>query len=102
MIMAEEQPKKERRTMPRPKGSRNKAKDVVENVDEKIAAVEAEIVEIKANLKAKKAELKKLEKAKAEADKVAAEKKAAEEKAEILDAIEKSGLSFKEVMELLK
>ena len=102
MIMAEEQPKKERRTMPRPKGSKNKAKVTVKNVDEKIAAVEAEIVEIKANLKAKKAELKKLEKAKAEADKVAAEKKAAEEKAEMLAAIEKSGLSFKEVMELLK
>ena len=29
--------------MPRPKGFRNKAKVVVENVDEKIAAVEAEI-----------------------------------------------------------
>ncbi len=88
--------------MPRPKGSRNKAKVVVENVDEKIIAVEAEIAKLAADLKAKKAELKKLEKAKAEADKVAAEKKAAEEKAEILDAIEKSGLSFNEVMELLK
>ena len=88
--------------MPRPKGSKNKAKAVIENVDEKIAAVEAEIVEIKANLKAKKAELKKLEKAKAEAAKVAAQKKAEEEKAEMLAAIEKSGLSFAEVMELLK
>ena len=88
--------------MPRPKGSKNKAKIVVENVDEKIIAVESEIVEITANLKAKKAELKKLEKAKAEADKVAAEKKAAEEKAEMLATIEKSGLSFAEVMELLK
>ena len=88
--------------MPRPKGSRNKAKVVVQNVDEKIIAVEAEIVEITANLKAKKLELKKLEKAKAEADKVAAEKKAAEEKAEMLAAIEKSGLSFDEIIDLLK
>ena len=88
--------------MPRPKGSKNKAKAVIENVDEKIAAVEVEIAKLTADLKEKKTELKKLEKAKAEADKVAAEKKAAEEKAEILDAIEKSGLSFKEVMELLK
>ena len=100
--MAEIQPKKERRTMPRPKGSRNKAKVVVENVDEKIAAVEAEIAKLTADLKEKKTELKKLEKAKAEAAKVAAQKKAEEEKAEMLAAIEKSGLSFAEVMELLK
>ena len=88
--------------MPRPKGSKNKAKITVKNVDEKIAAVEAEIAKLTSDIKAKKAELKKLEKAKAEADKVAAEKKAAEEKAEILAAIEKSGLSFAEVMDLLK
>ena len=44
--------------MPRPKGSKNKAKIIVENVDEKIVAVEAEIVEMTASLKAKKAELK--------------------------------------------
>ena len=102
MIMAEIQPKKERRTMPRPKGSKNKAKTTVKNVDEKIAAVEAEIGKLTADIKAKKAELKKLEKAKAEAAKVAAQKKAEEEKAEILDSIEKIGLSFNEVMDLLK
>ena len=44
--------------MPRPKGSKNKAKIIVENVDEKIVAVESEIVELTATLKAKKAELK--------------------------------------------
>ena len=88
--------------MPRPKGSKNKAKAVIENVDEKIAAVEAEIAKLAADLKEKKTELKKLVKAKAEADKVAAEKKAEEEKAEMLAAIEKSGLSFAEVMDLLK
>ena len=88
--------------MPRPKGSKNKAKAVIENVDEKIAAVEAEIAKLTADLKEKKTELKKLEKAKAEAAKVAAQKKAEEEKAEMLAAIEKSGLSFAEVMELLK
>ena len=56
--------------MPRPKGSKNKAKAVIENVDEKIAAVEAEIAKLTADLKEKKTELKKLVKAKAEADKV--------------------------------
>ena len=88
--------------MPRPKGSKNKTKITVKNVDEKIAAVEAEIAKIAADLKAKKAELKKLEKAKAEADKVAAEKKAEEEKAKVLNAIEQSGLSYSDVLELLK
>ena len=33
--------------MPRPKGSKNKA--ITENVDEKIAAVEAEIADLQAN-----------------------------------------------------
>ena len=88
--------------MPRPKGSKNKVKVVVENVDEKIIAVEAEIEKLTADIKAKKSELKDLRKAKIKADKVAAEKKAAEEKAEMLAAIEKSGLSFAEVMDLLK
>lgn len=88
--------------MPRPKGSKNKAKIVVENVDEKIVAMEAEIVEITANLKAKKAELKQLRKAKIEADKAAAEIKAEEEKAKLLEAIQQSGKSLEEVLELLK
>ena len=88
--------------MPRPKGSKNKTKIIVENVDEKIVAVETDIVELTAAIKAKKAELKQLRKAKIEADKVAAEKKAEEEKEEMLAAIEKSGLSYSEVMDLLK
>ena len=88
--------------MPRPKGSKNKVKVVVENVDEKIIAVEAEIEKLTADIKTKKSELKDLRKAKIKADKVAAEKKAEEEKAEMLAAIEKSGLSFAEVMDLLK
>ena len=88
--------------MPRPKGSKNKTKIIVENVDEKIVAVETDIAELTAAIKAKKAELKQLMKAKIEADKVAAEKKAEEEKEEMLAAIEKSGLSYSEVMDLLK
>ena len=88
--------------MPRPKGSKNKAKIIVENVDEKIVAVEAEIVEMTASLKAKKAELKQLKKAKVQADKAAEEKKAEEEKAALLEAIAQSGKSMDEILDLLK
>ena len=72
--------------MPRPKGSKNKktisqstpvaAPVAVENIAEKIAAVEAEIATIGEQLKAKKDELKALVKEKAKADKAAAKQKA--------------------------
>ena len=92
--------------MPRPKGSKNKKTavvvDTVENVDEKIAAVEAEIAALTEELKAKKAELKKLTKAKEKAEKVAAEKQAEEDRAKLLEAITASGKSVDEVLELLK
>ena len=89
--------------MPRPKGSKNKAKNVVmENADEKIAAVEQEIAELTDALKAKKAELKALVKAKAESDKIAAAKKAEEDKAALLAAFEKSGKSVEEILDMLK
>ena len=92
--------------MPRPKGSKNKKTavvvDTVENVDEKIAAVEAEVAALTEGLKAKKAELKKLTKAKEKAEKVAAEKQAEEDRAKLLEAITASGKSVDEVLELLK
>ena len=88
--------------MPRPKGSKNRTKPVVENVDEKIAAAEAEIEKLTADLKAKKAELKTLAKAKLKADKAAAAKQAEEEKTKLLEAIEKSGKSVDEIIDLLK
>ena len=67
--------------MPRPKGSKNKKTvSIQENVEEKIAAVEAEIAELGTQLKAKKAELKQLVKAKAESDRIAAERKVEEDK----------------------
>ncbi len=87
--------------MPRPKGSKNQAKPI-ENVDEKIAAVEAEIADLQASLKAKKAELRKLNKVKEKADKIAAAKQAEEDRKKLLEAIEKSGKSIDEVMEFLK
>ncbi len=87
--------------MARPKGSKNKVV-VIENVDEKISAVEAEIANLTAEIKSKKAEMKTLMKAKVQADKAAAAKKAEEEKTKILEAIEQSGKTLEEVMELLK
>ena len=50
----------------------------------------------------KRKELKKLEKAKIEADKAAEAMKEEEEKANMLEAIEKSGLTYAEVIDLLK
>ena len=89
--------------MPRPKGSKNKksAAPAVEDIDQKIAAAEAEIEELGAQLKAKKAELKALVKEKEAALAAAAEKKAEEEKAKLLDALAKSGKSIDEIIEFL-
>ena len=89
--------------MPRPKGSKNKKKAVVvvENVDERIAAAEAEIASLTEQLKAKKAELKDLNKAKAEADRLAAQQKAEAEQAKLLEAVAASGKSIDEIISLL-
>ena len=91
--------------MPRPKGSKNRKTavviDTVENIDEKIAAVEAAIAEFTESLKAKKAELKELTKVKVEAERLAAEKKAEEEKAKLMDAIAASGKSVDEIIQML-
>ena len=93
---------KESNVIPRPKGSKNKKTVCIqENVEDKIAAVEAEIAELGTQLKAKKAELKQLVKAKAESDRIAAERKVEEDKKAILDAVEKSGKSLEEILEML-
>ncbi len=88
--------------MPRPKGSKNKPIEIIENVDEKIAAVEAEINKLIEDLKAKRFELKVLKKAKVKADKAVEEKKAEEDRAKLLEVIKQSGKSYEEIMELLK
>ena len=89
--------------MPRPKGSKNKKKAVVivENVDERIAAAEAEIASLTEQLKAKKAELKDLNKAKAEADRLAAQQKAEAEQAKRLEGVAARGKSIDEIISLL-
>lgn len=99
---------KEAIPMPRPKGSKNKKPitnelvETVESIDERIAAAEAAIETLTTDLKAKKAELKGLMKQKAEAEAAAAKKKAEEDKAAILEAVEKSGKTVEEILELLK
>ena len=111
--------------MPRPKGSKNKAKTAIPTTDfdaliaEKaeakdaltadIAALEENLESIKAELKTKKAELKKLdtELAKLEAKKAEMEAREAEEakKAELEETIQKlmtAGVSAAEILEKLK
>ena len=92
--------------MPRPKGSKNKKAfeqmESIENIDERIAATEAAIASLTEELKAKKAELKQYQKMKEDAERIAAEKKAEEDKAAILAAVEASGKSVEEILELLK
>ena len=92
--------------MPRPKGSKNKKAfeqvESIETIDERIAAAETAIASLSEELKAKKAELKRYQKMKEEAERIAAEKKAEEDKAAILAAVEASGKSVEEILELLK
>ena len=111
--------------MPRPKGSKNKAKTAIPTTDfdaliaEKaeakdaltadITALEENLESIKAELKGKKAELKKLdtELAKLEAQKAEADAKAAAEaqRAELEETIQKlmaTGVSAAEILEKLK
>ena len=96
-------PERELTDMPRPKGSKNKkVTAIVENVDEKIAALETDIEKMTAELKTKKAELKQLAKAKVEAEKAAAARKAEEDKQKLLAAVEQSGKSIDEILEMLK
>ena len=88
--------------MPRPKGSRNKKTLLVENVDERIVAVEGEIARLAAELKAKKTELRALAKAKLTADKAAAARKAEEDRKAILSAAEASGKTLEEILAFLQ
>ena len=111
--------------MPRPKGSKNKAKTAIpttdfdaliaekaaakESLTAEVATLEENLESIKADLKTKKAELKKLdtELAKLEAKKAEMEAREAEEakKAELEETIQKlmaTGVSAAEILEKLK
>ena len=74
--------------MARTKGSRNKSS---RSIDERILKIEGEIEKLTIALKSKKMELKELQAEKAE-----------EGKRRILEAIENSGKSVEEILELLK
>ena len=97
---------KELTTIPRPKGSKNKKAfeqvESIETIDERIAAAETAIASLSEELKAKKAELKRYQKMREEVERIAAEKKAEEDRAAILAAVEASGKSVEEILELLK
>ena len=111
--------------MPRPKGSKNKAKVTIpandfdtliaektsakENLTAEITSLEENLTSIKADLKAKKAELKTVEKelGKLEEQKAEMEAREAEEakKAELEETIQKlmaDGVSAAEILEKLK
>ena len=88
--------------MPRPKGSKNRKTRIIEDVDAKIAAAQAEITRLSAELKARKTELRALSRAKLNAEKVAAARKAEEDKKAILAAAEASGRTVEEILEFLK
>jgi Skp family chaperone for outer membrane proteins len=87
--------------MPRPKGSKNRKTRIIEDVDAKIAAAQAEITRLSAELKARKTELRALNRAKQNADKAAAERRAEEDRKAILAAAERSGKTVDEILGLL-
>ena len=87
--------------MPRTKGSKNRKTRIIEDVDAKIAAAQAEIARLSAELKARKTELRALNRAKQNADKAAAERRAEEDRKAILAAAERSGKTVDEILGLL-
>lgn len=74
--------------MARKKGSRNKAQGLT--VEERIAAIDAQIENLQEQIKEKKTERRKL----------TAEKKAEDQK-KLIDAVEKSGKSIDEIIALV-
>ena len=108
-IMEPQDNAKECATVPRPKGSKNKKSTTAVSpvldlaaIEEKMAQITTEIEELSTQLKTKKDELKELGKQKLAAEKAAAERKAEEDKKAILAAVEASGKSLEEILELLK
>ena len=87
--------------MPRPKGTKKRKTRIIEDVDAKIAAAQAEITRLNAELKARKTELRALNRAKQNADKAAAERRAEEDRKAILAAAERSGKTVDEILGLL-
>ena len=87
--------------MPRPKGSKNKSKRIVENVEEKLADADREISRLTAALKTARAERKTLLRAKQNKDALAAARKAEADQRALLAAVEASGKSIEEILAML-
>ena len=96
--------------MPRPKGSKNRVKKAEikdkilapKDLEKMIIKLTDEVRKLEEETKAKKAELKKLMLIKTDMEKNAERKKAEENKARILAAIEASGKSVDEILDMLK
>ena len=88
--------------MPRPKGSKNKSRLLVEDVDEKLAGVDREISRLSAALKTARAERRTLARAKQNADALAAAQRAEAQQRALLAAVEASGKSVEEVLAMLR
>ena len=96
--------------MPRPKGSKNRVKKseikdkilAPKDLEKMIIKLTDEVRKLEEETKAKKAELKKLMLIKTDMEKNADRKKAEENKARIMAAIEASGKSVEEILDMLK
>lgn len=93
--------------MPRPKGSKNKKKNVVvevsvEQLKVRIAETEAEVGKLSDLLKEKSSELKSLKKDLVVAEAAEARAKIEADKERILAAVADSGKSVEEILALLK
>ena len=96
--------------MPRPKGSKNRVKKseikdkilAPKDLEKMIIKLTDEVRKLEEETKAKKAELKKLMLIKTDMEKNAERKKAEENKARIMAAIEASGKSVEEILDMLK
>lgn len=75
---------------------------ILQSIDDRLAAAEAQLADLDEQVKAKKTEIRKLQKEKEAELRAAAEQKAAEERAALMKAFIDSGKSFGEVMSFLK
>ena len=74
----------------------------VAEVDERIAALNAEIEDLNQTVKAKKKEVKELVRSRIVVEKMEAEARAEEAKAELMKAIEESGKSYDDVIRMVR
>ena len=91
--------------MPRPKGSKNKPKEMSKttiSTEKNIEIVTKEIQDLTQKLRDSKKKLKALQKLQIKEQKEAEKRKSEENNKQLLDAIAKSGKSMEELLEFLK